>query len=96
MNKIKIMWILNILMWLCWLSAVIVNNFSHIAYWILLGCWAVCVIAIVIVDILIIKDLKRQEQVIELKQDEKYLEELITRYLAISLESENENKEDQE
>lgn len=94
MDKIKIMWILNILMWLCWLSAVVVNNFSHIAYWILLGCWAAFVIAIIVVDILIIKDLKRLEQELEPKIDEKHLEKLITGYLAISLESENENKED--
>lgn len=90
-KKIKVMWILIILMWLCWLSAVIVNKFSNIAYWILLGCWAMFVIAIIINIILMGIDLKRQERKYEISKE--HLEELIKRYLILSLNNENDNQD---
>lgn len=95
-KKIKVMWILIILMWLCWLSSIIVNIFSNIAYWILLGCWAMVVIAIIINNILIAIDFKKQEREYNLIADDsaKHLEELIKGYLAVSLDNEKENKED--
>lgn len=97
-KKMRTMWILIILMWICYLSAVIVNIFSDIAYWILLGVWAVIVIAIIVVNILIAIDFKKQERELNrtLEEDRKHLEELIKGYLAVSLKTEEENKSDQE
>lgn len=86
-KKLKVMWILLVLMWICNLSAVIMGIFSKTAYWVLLGCWAAFVIAIIVIDILMAIDLKKQEK--ELEEDRKRLEELIKGYLVTSLKEDN-------
>lgn len=87
-KKLKVMWILLVLMWICNLSAVIVGIFSKTAYWVLLGCWAAFVIAIIVIDILIAIDFKKQE-----KADSKRLEELLKGYLTVSLKEDNKEEE---
>lgn len=61
-KKILTMNILITIMWICWLTSVIVGFFSKTAYWVLLGCWAALVIAIIVIDILIEIDFKKQEK----------------------------------
>lgn len=75
-KKLITMWIFNILMWVCLVSAIISGIFSRTAYWILMGCWLAFAIANIITCIVISRSIKREEQQILKDWDEKWKQQL--------------------
>lgn len=58
-KKIRIMWIFNILMTICYVAAVIVKIFSITGWWILLCVWGIFAIATIVSLIIVGIGLKR-------------------------------------
>lgn len=94
--KTKILNILIISMWILLIASFIVWPFSKLAYWILYGLWGAVWIAIIVLNIFILIDIKKKSRDLDkqLERDRKHLEELIKGYLAIELANDNKAKEE--
>ena len=97
-KKNILMWIFCLLSWICCIVGLIVRPYSVIAFWIIFSVQVVFVLGDIILGILGLIELKREEREFEQKldKDRKHLEELIKGYLTISLTNEKNNQEEKE